>query len=53
MATSGFSVGDKVVHVANGTRGTVMVAGPGGDVGVRWEAGDVIQMVVPTLLRRA
>ncbi len=53
MSNSGFSVGDRVTRVHDGTVGVVVTIGPGTDVGVRWEPSGVIQMIVPSLLRPA
>ena len=50
MADSGFSVGDRVQRVNDGTVGVITAIGPT-DVSVRWEPSGVIQMVMPTLLR--
>lgn len=52
MANSGYSVGDRVIRVTDGTVGTVASVGPT-DVGVRWEPSGVIQMVMPSLLKPA
>ncbi|MDQ6776374.1 MAG: hypothetical protein M3071_09195 [Actinomycetota bacterium] len=53
MANSGFSVGDRVTRVNDGTVGVVVKVGPGTDVGVRWEPSGVIQSIVPLLLKPA
>ena len=53
MSNSEFSVGERVTRVNDGAVGIVAALRPGGDVAVRWEPSGVIQIVVPTLLKRA
>lgn len=51
MSNMQFSVGQRVIRVMDGYVGVVATTGPGTSVGVRWEGTDVIQMVVPHLLK--
>ena len=51
-SSRGFSVGDRVTREDDGKVGTVATLGAGDGLGVRWEPGGVVQMVVPGLLKR-
>lgn len=52
MSESGFSVGDRVTRAMDGAVGVVATTGPGTSIGVRWDSSGVIQMVVPTQLKK-
>ncbi|MFP5362310.1 MAG: hypothetical protein ACLGI5_06240 [Thermoleophilia bacterium] len=52
MPTSVFSPGERVVRINDGAAGIVETAGPGASIGVRWDSSGVIQMVMPSLLKR-
>ena len=53
MSNSGFSVGDRVMRVDDGTVGTVASISAGGGLGVRWEPSGIVQMVVPVMIKHA